>query len=460
MLRYITQDKKLPSIPIVPVNKKTFKEWLKEQPKNDMAWVQNAGFTGDAGTFCLVPNDSGGIKRVLAGVAVKPDLWSFASLPSQLPSQHIYHLAGTMSREDATHYALGWVLATYVFDRYRKSVKKFATLRLPAECHAEYVTHMAESIFMIRTMINTPTNDMGPSALAKQCQTVAKEIGAECKIIVGDDLLKQNYPLIHAVGKASADAPRLIDIRWGNPAHRKLTLVGKGVCFDSGGLDIKNASNMKLMKKDMGGAAHVLGLARLIALAELPINLRVLIPAVENSISSNAFRPLDIIKSRKGLTVEIGNTDAEGRLILCDALAEADSEEPEMIIDFATLTGAARTALGTDIPAFFSKDDPPAGALLKHSRELQDPVWRLPLYTPYREMLNSPIADLNSAPDSGYAGAITAALYLKEFVTRTKSWIHIDLMAWNTTNRPGRPTGGEAMALRSVFAFLRERYAA
>ena len=280
--------------------------------------------------------------------------------------------------------------------------------------------------------------------------------GASVSTIVGEALLTQNYPAIHAVGRASDRAPRLIDLRWGRTGP-KITLVGKGVCFDSGGLDIKSASNMKLMKKDMGGAAHVLGLAQMIMAAQLPVRLRLLIPAVENSIAGNAFRPLDVLRTRKGLTVEVGNTDAEGRLILCDALAEADREGADLLIDCATLTGAARVALGPELPALFSNHDPTAEALIGHGLEERDPLWRLPLYKPYRRGLDSKVADLNNLWDSPFAGAITAALFLQEFVSAGTPWVHIDMMAWNSTARPGRPEGGEAMALRALYALVAER---
>jgi len=274
-------------------------------------------------------------------------------------------------------------------------------------------------------------------------------------VIVGDELLKRNYPSIHAVGRASSRAPRLIDLRWGNRGP-KVTLVGKGVCFDSGGLDLKSSANMLQMKKDMGGAAHVLGLAQMIMAAGLPLRLRVLIPAVENSVSANAYRPLDIIRSRKGITVEIGNTDAEGRVILSDALAEADSEKPDLLIDMATLTGAARVALGPDLPALFANDDGLAEQALKHGKAADDPLWRMPLFKPYRKMIDSPVADINNSGDSPFAGSITAALFLADFVDPATRWIHLDIMAWNGRTRPGKPEGGEAVAIRGLYGMIAE----
>jgi leucyl aminopeptidase len=301
---------------------------------------------------------------------------------------------------------------------------------------------------------------MGPAELADAAAAVARQAGARCTVIVGDDLLKENYPTIHAVGRGSARAPRLVDITWGEADAPKLTLVGKGVCFDSGGLDIKSSSNMRLMKKDMGGAATMLGLAAAVMDSGLKLRLRLLIPAVENFISATSFRPLDVIRTRKGTTVEVGNTDAEGRLILCDALAEADAEKPALLIDAATLTGAARVALGPDLPALFCNDDKLADALLRAGEAEADPLWRLPLWQPYRRMLDSKIADINNVSESGFAGAILAALYLQEFVARETPWAHLDLYAWNSTARPGRPEGGEALGLRALLTLIRQRFGA
>ena len=297
-----------------------------------------------------------------------------------------------------------------------------------------------------------------PEQLATATQALGQAFGASVDQLIGDELLAQNYPLIHAVGRASAHPPRLLDLRWGDPGHPKITLIGKGVCFDSGGLDLKPSSAMRLMKKDMGGAATALGLARLIMSSGLPVRLRVLVAAVENAVAGNAFRPGDVLRSRRGLTVEIHNTDAEGRLVLCDALAEASDERPELMIDFATLTGAARVALGTDMPALFCNDDELANGLLTAAAQEQDPFWRLPLHRPYRDMLDSKIADLANASESSYAGAITAALFLQEFVPTDLPWVHFDLMAWNLKTQPGRPEGGEAMGLRALFAWLEQRY--
>jgi len=314
----------------------------------------------------------------------------------------------------------------------------------------------------VRDLINTPASDMGPAQLANAARAVAKQRKAKLSVTVGDALLEKGYPAIHAVGRASAQAPRLLDMNWGAKDAPRVTLVGKGVCFDSGGLDLKSSSNMKLMKKDMGGAALVLGLAAMIMDAGLPVRLRVLIPAVENSVDGSAMRPLDVVPTRKGLTIEIGNTAAEGRAILADALAEAVTDAPELIIDCATLTGAARVALGTEVPALFCNDDEMAAGILANSALVSDPLWRLPLWQGYKSQVDGKVADVTNAPEGGYGGAITAALFLERFVQPAKgeapSWAHIDMMAWNLSSRAGRPEGGEAMAMRALFAYLQERF--
>jgi leucyl aminopeptidase len=307
-------------------------------------------------------------------------------------------------------------------------------------------------------MVNAPASDMMPQHISAECESIAKEFNIHIKQYIGDDLLKENYPVIHAVGRASVHAPRLIEFKWGDPKHPKVSLIGKGVSFDSGGLDIKSAQGMRLMKKDMGGAAHALGVALAIMKLNLPIHMQVLIPAVENAISANAFRPGDVLTSRSGKTIEIDNTDAEGRLILCDAITKAAEDEPELMIDFATLTGAARVALGTEVPAFFTNDENLATELKNGSKSSNDPVWQMPLHKEYRYMLNSDIADITNSAATGYGGAITAALYLEEFIPAEVKWIHFDVMAYNLRARAGRPKGGEAMGLRAVIDFLRKRY--
>ncbi|HYM31495.1 MAG TPA: leucyl aminopeptidase family protein [Candidatus Cybelea sp.] len=446
------------AIPLWPVTKTGFDTWVKGREAVQARWIGASGFKAKPGKYLLVPGEGGRLAGVVVGIDEKPDLWAYAGLPRALPAG-IYQIQSKSDAVAATRSALGWALGTYGFDRYReKSERSFADLVWPDGADRGHVERAARAIALVRDLINTPASDMGPAELAEAAQRVASANGADCRVTVGDDLLTQSYPMVHAVGRASSRKPRMIDMIWGNPAHPKVTLVGKGVCFDSGGLDIKPASGMALMKKDMGGGAMALGLASLIMASKLPLRLRVMVPAVENAVGSNAFRPGDVLRSRKGITVEIGNTDAEGRLVLGDALADADAEAPELMIDFATLTGAARTAVGPDLPALFTDDDQLAADLARHGAIESDPHWRLPLYKPYRAMLDSKVADINNAGEGGMAGAITAALFLKEFVAKTKSWAHVDLYAWNQKARPGRPAGGEAMMLRAVYALLAERY--
>ena len=439
------------AVPILPLAEGELKPWLKSQPPTVKAWVESLRFTAKAGSHCLLPGDDGALARVLLGIDPADGPYAYAGLPAALPlGRYRLEASGAEDpRERANQAALGWALGSYAFGRYRKA-RDFASLAWPKGADRGAVTRTAEATRLVRDLINTPAGDLGPAELAVAARKLARSQGAKVSVIVGDALLKQNYPAVHAVGRASAQAPRLIDLRWGRKGPR-VTLVGKGVCFDSGGLDLKSAGGMKLMKKDMGGAAHVLGLASMVMAAGLPLRLRVLVPAVENSVAGNAFRPLDVLKTRKGLTVEVGNTDAEGRLILCDALAEACREKPDLLIDFATLTGAARVALGTGLPALFCNDEALAQDLLDQGLAQHDPLWRLPLHQPYRKSLDSPVADLNNISDGPYGGAITAALFLEAFVDAGIPWAHFDLMAWNLSAGPGRPKGGEAMGLRAVY---------
>ncbi|GGF08614.1 leucyl aminopeptidase [Aliidongia dinghuensis] len=448
-------------IPIMAVTTESFGEWKAGYPGAVAAWLAATGFTGEAGKTALVPGPDGHLSMVVQGVAADEPLWALAGLPDSLP-EGTYRLGfdseSLFGKGAGTRVALGWALGSYVFSRYKAPKRKFAQLVWPESADRATVTALADGLTLARDLINTPTEDMGPAELAQAAATLAERHGAKTRLVVGDELLTNNYPTIHAVGRASDRAPRLIDITWGKEDAPKLTLVGKGVCFDSGGLDIKPASGMKLMKKDMGGAATVLGLAHAVMASGLNVRLRVLVPAVENAISGNAFRPMDVFKTRKGLTVEIGNTDAEGRLILCDALAEATTEEPALLIDMATLTGAARVALGPELPVMFSNDDTVAAELLAAGTAEADPLWRLPLWKPYRKYLDSKIADINNASDSGFAGAITAALYLQEFVSAKVSWVHIDTFAWNQASRAGRPEGGEGLALRALYHLIQKRF--
>lgn len=446
------------TIPITPVETAVYEAWLKKESAASRAWVRSSGFQATPGQISLVAGEDGALSRVLLGVEEHDGMWDYAGLPTALPKGS-YRIDARFGAAGATAAATGWALGCYRFDRYKSAkAAELPTLVLPARADKARVAAMENAIALVRDLINTPAEDMGPSQLAAAARDLGRRFKATVKVIVGEALLKQNYPAIHAVGRASDDPPRLIDMRWGKPAHPKVTLVGKGVCFDTGGLDLKPAAGMLRMKKDMGGGAHALGLASLIMALKLPVRLRVLVPAVENNVSGNAFRPLDVLDTRKGITVEIGNTDAEGRLVLCDALAEADSEKPAMIVDFATLTGAARVALGTDLPALFCNNDALAGDLDKAGTAVGDPMWRLPLWRPYRRMLDSKVADINNVSEGGFGGAITAALYLQEFVSDTTPWAHFDLMAWNQVGRPGRPVGGEAQSLRAVYAMLEKRF--
>ena len=448
------------AVALTPVAKAQLEGWLAGQPPSVQNWAHAANFTGEAGALCLVPDGEGRLASVLAGLGDEDDPWVFAQLPGKLPPG-LYRLAGSLSPRLANWAALGWELATYVFGRYKvHNGRAWPRLVWPEGADREHVERTAAAIRLVRDLINTPAADMGPAELAAAAEALAVRHGAKLRVLVGDEQLAAEYPCIHAVGRAAAAPrqPRLIDLVWGNEAAPKVTLVGKGVCFDSGGLDIKPSSNMKLMKKDMGGAAHVLGLAAMVMAARLPVRLRVLIPAVENAVSGDAMRPLDVLNTRKGITVEVGNTDAEGRLILADALWEAGRERPDLLVDLATLTGAARSALGTDLPALFCNDESLAADLLAAGERENDPMWRLPLFKPYRRMLESKVADLANVSDSPYAGAITAALFLQEFVPAGLPWAHFDIMAWNGATRPGRPEGGEALVIRALFTVIAQRF--
>ena len=430
-------------------------DWLAGRGAGERAWIEAQGYVAEPGALLLLPGGDGRPAGLLVGidadaVPAERDSWCLAGLSESLP-QGAYRLAETPPGDSATRLALGWALGSYVFTRYKPRKRPSAELVWPQTADRARVLREAEAIFLGRDLINTPAGDLLPSALAQAAEELARRHGADFQQIVGEDLLSSGYPAIHAVGRASADAPRLIDLRWGSLAHPRVTLVGKGVCFDSGGLDIKTASGMQLMKKDMGGGATVLALAHMIMAANLGLRLRVLVPAVENAISGNAFRPLDVLGTRNGLTVEVGNTDAEGRLILADALTEADSEKPALLIDCATLTGAARVALGPDLPVLFSRHDALADTLLACGRDVADPLWRLPLWPGYRKTLDSKVADLSSTGDSPMHGAITAALFLAEFVDPATPWVHLDLYAWNAKARPGRPEGGEPQAVRALY---------
>lgn len=421
-----------------------------------IAWAAANGFSGEAGRTLAVAGDNGSLAGALFGVGDGEGALAVGMLARALPEGD-WHFAAAPAEPELA--AIGLVLGGYVFTRYGKKSGKALRFALPSGADAGRVRRIADGVFLARDLVNTPTSDMGPDELEKAVRTLAATHKAEVSVIKGDDLLKQNFPMIHAVGRASVGVPRLIDMVWGPEGAPKVTLVGKGVCFDTGGLDIKPSSGMLLMKKDMGGAANVLGLASMIMAAGLKVRLRVLIPAVENSIAGNAFRPGDVLTSRKGITVEIGNTDAEGRLVLADALALADDEEPELLIDMATLTGAARVALGPDLPPFYTGDEALASELAAASMAVEDPLWRMPLWRPYDARLASKIADINNVTTDGFAGSVTAALFLKRFVERTTGWAHFDIFAWNPSDRPYGPAGGEAQGIRALERVISRRYA-
>ncbi len=447
------------TIPIHPVRKDALPKWLKGQPKTIAKWATVCRFAAEPYEICLAPTRDGELGGVLLGVPERLGPYALSSLPMRLPKGK-YSLAGDLSPEERSHAALSWALGHYQFRRYAKKPESVATLVWPDGVDRKETERLARAIFLVRDLINTPANDMGPPELAQVAIEVGERHGARVEVIRGEDLLAKNFPAVHAVGRAAAKEPCLIDLVWGDESKPKVTLVGKGVCFDTGGLNLKGESAMKLMKKDMGGAATVLGLADAIMDANLPVRLRVLIPAVENSVAGNAMRPLDVLATRKGLTIEVGNTDAEGRLILSDALTEADSETPDMLLDFATLTGAARVALGTDLPALFCNNEPLAAQLLKSGRSHADRLWRMPLYSGYRKQLDSRVADICNISNGPYGGAITAGLFLEEFVRKTTPWAHIDTMAFNVEDRPGRPQGGEALGLRAAYYALVAKYRA
>ena len=443
------------AVPVTVLDGSGWEKMRRKASPSLRAWADTNGFRGQPGKVLPVPGERGALAEVLVGAVPDDDGFALAKLARSLP-EGIYAVSGQIANPELL--ALGWCLEAYGFGRYGKSSGTIARLVCPKGADRAAVLRAAEASYLVRDLINTPASDMGPDELEAAARAVAKAGKAKLSVVSGK-ALERGFPMIHAVGKASPRAPRLIDFTWGPARAPKVTLVGKGVCFDTGGLDIKPASGMALMKKDMGGAANVLGLAQMIMAAKLKVRLRVLIPAVENSISGNAFRPGDVLRSRKGLTVEIGNTDAEGRLVLGDALALADEESPDLLIDMATLTGAARVAVGPDLPPFFTDDDALAEAVSKAGMAVNDPVWRLPLWRPYVRLFESAVADMNNSGDSGFAGSITAALFLRRFVEKARAYAHFDVFGWTPMPRPGRPKGGEAQAMRALFAVIRGRYA-
>ena len=441
------------AITITLVRESDFDQWQADLEPLAQAWLAGNQFKGAGQSWSWLPGPSGEPEQVVVGWDGQDALDTLGGLPWQLP-EGVYQLDSPVSDLQV----LGWAAGAYQFTRYKDSDRAPAQLVIPAANNASLVANMDSAITLVRDLINTPAGDMTPTRLAEEAVQVAEAHGAEHSQVIGDELLAANYGAIHAVGRAATDPPRLIDIVWGDPSHPKVTLVGKGVCFDSGGLNIKPANGMRQMKKDMGGAGNVLGLAQLIMSEALPVRLRVLIGAVENAIAGNAYRPGDILQTYKGTTVEIDNTDAEGRLVMCDCLALAAEEDPALMVDFSTLTGSARSAVGAEVAAMFCNDDEVAAGLYQASERTDDALWRLPLHQPYRELLASKVADTVNSASTPYAGAITAALFLEHFVDG-KPWVHYDIMAFNTRHRPGRPEGGEAMALRATYEYLRQRFA-
>ncbi|HEX4028530.1 MAG TPA: leucyl aminopeptidase family protein [Rhizomicrobium sp.] len=442
------------AIPLHAVTARDARAWLAKDKQRRL--LSAAGFTGAGGQLMALPNARGAIRAWALGLGDGRDAFALALAASSLPAG-TYRLGDVPDFCAGAHAALAWIMGGYVFDRYKKKTRTAARLVIPQGVNGAEISRIARHLFLARDLVNTPANDMGPAELEGAARALARSHDARVSVVSGA-ALGRDYPLVAAVGAGSPRSPRLIELVWGRADAPRVTLVGKGVCFDSGGLDIKPSAGMLTMKKDMGGAACALAVAGMAMDAKLDMRLRVLIPAVENSVSGTAMRPGDIFKSRKGLTVEIGNTDAEGRLILADALADADDEKPDLLIDIATLTGAARSATGMEVPPFFTDDERLAGDLMRLGAEVHDPLWRLPLWRGYEDTLSSRVADLNNNPNYGYAGAITAALFLNRFVEKARSWVHLDIPAWIDRPRPGRPIGGEANAARALYALLKERY--
>ena len=444
------------SLPLSLLDSSGLSDWLESQPARVQKWVKTSGFTAGFGACLVLPSEDGDAAGALVGLgstqARTRTRFALAAARAVLPARTFY-LVSDLDDNALKAELLGWLLAGYQFDRYKTNARALAQLVCSDTVDAAQIEAIAKGERLIRDLINTPASDMGPPDLENAARDLASAHSANISVIEGDDLLTHNFPMIHAVGRAASRAPRLIDMRWGE-AGPKLTLVGKGVCFDTGGLNLKPGASMGLMKKDMGGAAAVLGLASMIMSLGMSVQLRVLIPAVENSVSADAFRPGDILNSRKGLTVEINNTDAEGRLVLADALALADEENPDAIISMATLTGAARVAVGPDLAPFYAQSDSSARALETAAATVQDPVWRLPFWDPYEAMIEPGIADLDNAPKGGFAGSITAALFLRRFVTETSNYMHFDIYGWQPSAAPARPQGGVGQATRALLAAL------
>jgi leucyl aminopeptidase len=450
-------DAAAPAVPIHAIRTSEWRQWLESRPEALKRLAKAHDFQAQSGRILLAPATDGSIERVLFGVADKGNAMAMGALAQHLPAGD-YHIAAAPREFSATLVAIAWGLGGYTFERYKKRKRAAPRLAPPEGADMAEAARIVAASWLARDLVNTPTNDMGPEALHAAAEAVARENGADFEAIVGDALLAQNYPLIHAVGRAAAQAPRLLHLSWGEAGAPRLAIVGKGVTFDTGGLDIKPAAGMRLMKKDMGGAAHALALAQAVMQTGLKLKLDLFLPVVENAIAGDAFRPGDVIAARTGTTVEIDNTDAEGRLILADALARACEDKPDLLLDFATLTGAARTALGPDLPPFFTDDEALAAELTEAAAETADPIWRMPLWDAYEGDMDSAIADLKNTGDGAFAGAIYAALFLRRFVT-APSWAHFDVFAWAPREKAARPSGGEAQALRAALKVIKARFA-
>lgn len=451
------------AIPVDMVSSQALAGYLESVSDEIRVWLLANAFTGKLGQTVLIPDQNGKLSRVAAGwgdakTRARGRL-HLASTAVALPEGD-YFIASGLEDTELQEAALAWLLAAYVFNRYKEKSGTRARLVAPAGVDSARLEVIAKGDFLTRDLINTPTSDMGPEALEQAFCDLGETHGADCHVICGDALLAQNFPMIHAVGRASDQAPRLLDMRWGDTNAPKVTLVGKGVCFDTGGLNIKPGASMGLMKKDMGGAATVMGLAHMIMALKLPVQLRVLVPAVENSISASAFRPQDVLTSRKGLTVEINNTDAEGRVVLADALAYADEETPDLLICQATLTGAARVALGPDVPPFYTDSDTLAAEVAQAAMQHSDPLWRMPFWEPYESTIEPDIADLDNAPKGGFSGSINAALFLRRFVENTANFVHLDIYGWTPTAKPGRSQGGACQSARALLQVIEQRFPA
>lgn len=461
MIACYCQESTASTVPILIIQTNRFSSWLDSQSDVIKNWVAASHFNGQNGQYCIVPNKDGTIAQVLFSVQDQADIWLLATLPLQLPAGcYQYDLTYTefQPAKFLPLLSLAWGFGCYQFTRYRKKDPCQAQLLLTNELDKQFLQNYLTSNYLIRNLINTPAADMTPAHLVQAVEDAIKPFAAKINITSGEKLLKHNFPAIYAVGKGSVHEPHLIDVKWGDENAPQVTLVGKGICFDSGGLDIKSSAGMLLMKKDMAGAAHALGLAHLIMAQQLPVRLRLLIPAAENAISGNSFHPGDVLTTHAGLSVEVTNTDAEGRLVLCDALAAAVADKPDYLFDFSTLTGAARVALGPKIPAFFSNQQMLAKQLDDASTAVLDPLWQLPLYRPYRDYLKSNIADLTNCSKIPVAGSITAALFLQSFVPNDIAWAHFDMSAWNMVPTAGEIEEAEVMAIRAVFAFLQAKF--